>query len=512
MHKHTKSISCWLTLLEIFLFLYVLWIILPQLLMEQRITLAWAFFSMSSDISARNLLVVWIILTTYLCARTRWKKAGLLTWFLRNRTVAFQGMLLFSAVFLVYLNTGRHHSTSGDTIPAKLIPISILAEHDLDLDEFYDGLYEGHRYSVVQQGDHWYSAYPIFPGLTALPFYAAVAWFHPKGFDTWRLTYSLPDGDLLYQVPRFLEHYSASLIAALSVVVVWNILILQIGRNSLALWLTLGYTFGTSLQSTASWALWMHGPSCLFLALTIYGLHQKHIAFNYGMLLAGLCAGWAVACRPTNMIPIALLGFWCVITYRTRAWRFWAGCGIILGGIGIANYLLYHRLLGGYAGQTSLFSQFDPLVLLALLFSPSRGLFLFSPFLLIITVSAIITLRTQWRTRAAFCLYAALALCGLYACWGPWAGGHSFGPRLLTETGLLLILAAPKQMTTLSRHAIIRGVLAGLIMVSCHIHLLGTAREDNGWIRKKFNGQDFRSFWNVRDSQLVWTIYGPSEE
>lgn len=513
MQNNGKPFSVWLTLLEGFLFFQIAWIILPRLFVGHRVTVSLAFFSMSSDVSSRHLIILWVILTIYLITRSTSGKTGRLTWFLHNRSKAFQGLLLFFAVFVIYLNTGLPRTVSGDTISAKLIPISILAEHDLDLDEFYDGIKVEHRYSLMQKDNHWYPAYPIFPGLTALPFYAAVSWLHPEGFDTWRLAYSVPEGDLIYHVPRWLEHYSAGLIAALSVVVVWNVLNLQLGRNFFTLWLTLGYAFGTSLQSTASWGLWMHGPSCLFLALTVYCLYQKQRIFlPYALLVAGLCAGWAIACRPTNGIPIAFLGIWCIMTYRARAWRFLVGCGITLGGAGVLNYMVYQQIFGGYSSQTSMFSQFDPLVLLALLFSPSRGLFLFSPFLLLATVYGCILLKTRWLELPAFCLYGALALCLLYACWGPWAGGHSFGPRLLSEVALLLILAVPKVPVAISRYFFVRGIFMGLVILACHIHLLGTFQGDNDWTIKQFNGQDYQSFWKFRDSQLVWTIYGPSDE
>ncbi len=220
MQKHDQQPSRWLTLLESLLFFQAAWIFLPRLFMGRRVNFSMAFFSMTSDVTGQHLKTLWILLAVYLLVRYALGKPGWLSRFLENRSGLFQGIVLVAAVFLVYLNTGLQQPVSGDSISAKLIPISILTEHDLDLDEFYDGISEGHRYCVLQKDGHWYPAYPIFPGLTALPFYAVAAWLHPEGFDTWRLTYSLFEGDQLYHVPRLLEHYSAAFIAALSVGVV----------------------------------------------------------------------------------------------------------------------------------------------------------------------------------------------------------------------------------------------------------------------------------------------------
>lgn len=506
--------TAWMTLLECAAGFQAGWLFLPRVITGKQINLDWEFFSMSSDVSAHHLRTLWIFLAVYLIARSFTRTAGLLERLLTKPSALVQGTLLVALVFLVYLNTGSQQPISGDTIPAKLLPISILTEGDLDLDEFYDSISQGHRYCVIPQNGHWYSAYPIFPALTALPVYAAAAWLLPEGFETWRLTYSLPEGDILRHVPRVLEHYSAALIAALSAAVVWVVLRSALpGRTGLVMCLTLGYAFGTSVHSTASSALWMHGPSCLFLALSVYFLTRTRHALTYALFAAGLCAGWAIACRPTNAIPAVLLGFWCILTYRWRAWRFVLGGAIIMSVVTGVNYAIYHQLFGGYSGQTSLFRTFDPLALLTILFSPSRGLFLFSPFLLVITLAALLALKTTWRTLWAFCLYSAFALFLLYAAWGPWAGGHSFGPRLLTEAALLLVLAAPMALHRIpARSVVITALLWGLTILSMHTHTMGAFQGDRRWTLRKFQSEDFAAIWNFRDSQLVWTIYESTEE
>ena len=49
------------------------------------------------------------------------------------------------------------------------------------------------------------------------------------------------------------------------------------------------------------------------------------------------------------------------------------------------------------------------------------------------------------------------------------------------------------------------------VCVSCHIHLVGAARGDQGWTGRVFAAKqdDLPTVWKCRDSQLAWTLIGP---
>ena len=76
------------------------------------------------------------------------------------------------AALLVYQLTDNH-VRSGDTFPARLLPISILNEGNLNFNEFHRNAAPGHQleedYMFTRVGDRVLSYYSIVPGLVNLP-------------------------------------------------------------------------------------------------------------------------------------------------------------------------------------------------------------------------------------------------------------------------------------------------------------------------------------------------------
>jgi hypothetical protein len=195
--------------------------------------------------------------------------------------------LLFLGVVLLYSLNGRS-LTTGDTIPASFLPVSILREFDLDLDEF-PFLYESEMPWFVQRIEgRVVSAYPPWAGVLSLPVYV------------------LPVlGGLIAQSPWIydLAKLSATLITALSVVLLLSTL-RRLTGETIAYGIAIVYAFGTSSFSTSSQALWQHGPSQLFITLTVYwlvrGISEPRLSAYSGLALAS-----AVLCRPTNALMAA---------------------------------------------------------------------------------------------------------------------------------------------------------------------------------------------------------------
>ncbi len=202
--------------------------------------------------------------------------------------------------------------------------------------------------------------------------------------------------------------------------------------------------FGSSLISTLATGLWNVGYETVLLALGLLHLVWRRESgarprLGYLALLAGL----AFICRPTAgfavlaAIPALAPSRW--IKQR----RVWLPGGLALVLLGA---LLAALDLAGwiprYYSPLKLTPQ-SPLStgLYGTLLSPSRGLLVFSPFLILV---------------AAVCLRYLLKLAGdklfrLVAVWsglhllaiaikGTWWGGHSYGPRLLAEVMLPAVL------------------------------------------------------------------------
>ncbi len=414
-------------------------------------------------------------------------------------------VVVFAAALAVYMGNDRAHP-SGDTVPARLVPISLLTECNLDLDEFYESIYPGKRYCVLKIRKHWLSSYPLGPAFTALPIYAVAGLFKPDLYTNGMEPYFAERfGDEEVTVAYRMEKWAAAIIAALSVAFMWLILgRLAGGWGGAAL--TAAYAFGTPMMSSASQALWTHGPSCLALAIALYLLlHPSRRPMFYA--LAGLAAGWAFFCRPSNALPLAVLGPWILYRGRWSSVAFVIGAAIVAGAASFLNYEIYGNILGGYNGQTTIFTRFIPEAMEGVLLSPSRGLFVFSPFLLFATICGIRRVVRSPLDWGAGCMLAASASIALYGFWPDWSGGYSFGPRMLCDAVPFLMIPLAEDFDWIRRSRTALGIFAASIVLSCWINGMGAYRGDGGWNGGRFDGANMDALWDVRDSQVVRTLF-----
>jgi hypothetical protein len=459
---------------------------------------------LSVGLTPRSLLVLCVAAGVRLCAGGSAGAPATFRWRLGNGVTA---LATGAVCLLTYLNAAQPRAwPSGDTIPSKLLPISLIEENDLDLDEFVEGVPFARRYGFHRSDGHFVSAYPVATALSALPIYALGALAFPDAFATWRLSYATRGGDDLPNVATLMEQWSSGLMAAACVVAFWW-LCFNGGRDrARATGLALAWGLGTSLMSTASQALWQHGPACLGLAVCLLALQRSEGNGSARALAgAGLAAGWAFACRPTVFVIAAVFALWTVLRHGRKAGWFAVPCAAVAGAALFWNYRSFQSVAGGYTANLGIFAPFSAGALVSLLFSPSRGLFVFSPFLLAGFLPGLRDAIRKPASLSAFCWHGAAATAVLFACWRTWAGGATFGPRYLCEAALLLAAAiglAP------CRRRLRRCLLVWSVLFSCYVHIVGARHGDYGWTEQVFRGDDFPTMWNACDSQIAWTVMG----
>src|SRR5574341_835195 len=151
-------------------------------------------------------------------------------------------------------------TTSTDSAWTFHLATSILREHNIDLDE-YKGIIDlqlDYRMRVIN--GHIYSYYPIATPLLVAPAVWAINLLYPASHTTDFYTYlaqHAPDD----RTAR-LEKLVASGIVALATGTMYLVARRQLARAG-ALAAALMFGFATSMWSTASRALWQHGPSVL---------------------------------------------------------------------------------------------------------------------------------------------------------------------------------------------------------------------------------------------------------
>ncbi|MCD1294181.1 hypothetical protein CUJ83_04125 [Methanocella sp. CWC-04] len=351
---------------------------------------------------------------------------------------------IFFIMCVVYLSNCFNYMSSTDTIPAILLPFSILDQHNIYLDNFIDYYNNSSNwwgtYFFTESRGHWVSSYPIVAPLLATPLYLLPYIFTKLmgiPVDMGNTTFFL----MVYAM----EKISAAVIAALSGVVFY-LLLRELFDKKVALIGVFLYAFATSTWTIGSQGMWQHGTSelllCLILLLLVKNIKvPKGISYVY----LGILSGLLVFNRPTNAILLLPVLYYLLKSSRDNILRY----GISLAAVSVPflayNLYFFGGLFGGYGGLTSLYS-FDPEAmtrLAGLLISPSRGLFIYTPIaLLAIPGFFYVKKIKEDRIRNVFYLGGlAVALTTLmYSFYEFWWGGGCYGPRFFTDIIPLIVI------------------------------------------------------------------------
>src|SRR3954470_6396379 len=336
-------------------------------------------------------------------------------------------LLIGLCCLLVYNANGRAIS-SGDTYPARYLPFAIWRYHSLVLDPIATLTAQGQGgtayWMVPVPGGHTISLYPVvLPVLIAPLYLPAVGYLHLRGWTDWRLDH----------VARVMEKLSASLLAALSASLLY-LLLRRRAAAPIALLLTLAYAFGTTTWVISSQALWQHGMAELLVVGALLLLSGP--CTGPRALAAGLLCGLVAGNRPPDVILAAALGayglFW---AGRRRAALLAAAASLPAGLVLLYNLGVAHNLAGGYGlvGKAGYFRHDLLAGIGGLLLSPTRGLLVFSPFLLFLVLAWRHLPRDRGERVLPLAMSAGVVLQLVVYAKADWRGGISWGPRYMTD-------------------------------------------------------------------------------
>ena len=408
---------------------------------------------------------------------------------------------LFVLAFAVY-NVNLRSITNADTNPTRYLPISIIKEFNLDLDEF-PFLLDYPRGGTVEHGTvphylrqvdgHYMSTYPVMPAVLATPVYLVPVLLG--------LTDGAASGIGFTQtevVGTFLSKIAASLAVALSVGIVYLSLLWLTDRRS-AFWIALLYAFATSSWSVSSQGLWQTAMSQPLLAAALYFLlrgkeNERSLAY------AGAAMALSVACRPPNIIFAVVLSIYVLHAHRGSFVRF------AIAPIGIAalliayNFDYFGTLTGGYSsmigGPTKL-PRWQGLP--GLLLSPSRGLFVFSPFLIFAFAGLGSVLYRRRDLLLTYTAVATVLTVLFYAGWSDWYGDFSYSYRFLVDLlpGLTLLLAVVYNRLMAEHWR--RALFISFAAFSVLAQIVGAFFYPCGWYDHSRLGR----YWDWRNPEMV---------
>ena len=337
---------------------------------------------------------------------------------------------------------------------------------------------------VISSSNTYANIFGLGAGLTALPVVSIMKWISPVGWTS-------SDGgyDLLFLAGKI----TASLCSSIAAIMLFSILRVRSGVTT-ALMLSLHYGLCTAVFSMASQGLWQHGPNAMYICVAIYLYTRRRRTYKYIM---GACLGAAVFCRPNSVLVTIVFVIESLISRGFKQ-----TVPIVLGGVPFAVSLLYYNyvVLGhmfstaqtvksveflDLKGRPSLFST--PILegLSGLLFSPSRGLFVFSPmFMFLILVWLFIIIRRRrffegctsknvlFRPACVSCLVLTI----FASKWYDWWGGYCYGCRPLLDVlpFVTLILESPaRHVLSKSKSRIFRFVLISCFLWGLFVQALG---------------------------------------
>jgi hypothetical protein len=430
--------------------------------------------------------------------------------------------MVAGGLFLVF-NLNLRAIGSRDTHVTQLVALSLAAQGDANLDEYAvladAGVERG--YLTRTPSGHVMSNHPIVAALAAAPAYWLAirsGWIDPVA----------PRPARVEAVGKVVASgLTAVACALLFLVCSKSVAGLGASAARVAFWSTIGVALGTPLWSAASQALWTHGPAAAAIALAFWLArenpsrtrgHGRESSSLRATFVGGAYA-LGVACRP--LLVFFLLGAIVDQLRRRDPGVVWMAIGalVILGCLAGYNLLTFGTLAGGVAvlesaavhQQTHLvgsaWSDWPLAGLAGILISPSRGLIVYSPLLLIAALGAWRVRRDpglSWRVTLPVTAYVAG-----WSCYAVWWTGHSYGPRYASDIAIPLGLLVVHGWTWDASRAWVAARTL-LVVWSISVQAIGVVCYPAGAWNAVPSDVDraHERLWDWRDPQIIRTVRG----
>ncbi len=282
-----------------------------------------------------------------------------------------------------------------------------------------------------------------------------------------------------------LQDVFSALLTAWIFVLLYQICRLLVGHRA-GLVIALLSTLGSMLISTLATGLWSIDFVLVFLLLALRQLvrARRLPGARSRPLYVGILLVAAYACRPTAgffVVAVVVYGALLYARSQTRRALWWAAAAAVVVALAaVAGWWLLGEQIPEYYSPRRL-TAWTPLLhgLQGNLISPSRGLLIFCPFVIVVLAGVVFKLR-QLVQQPLFWLLAVWWGSHLLGASikGYWWGGYSFGPRLLTEmmppVALLAALVwerlrGPGQSSTVARGWAFAYLLLGVVAIWIHV-------------------------------------------
>lgn len=309
---------------------------------------------------------------------------------------------------------------------------------------------------------------------------------------------------------------------------VFSIVLLRVSRRFLgsieSVLFTLCVVFTTQVWTTASRALWSHTWAILLVIIVvdILTLPQDRSTKMRPVVL-GCLTSMAYFTRPTMAIAIAVVFLFLFVEYRKDVAPYVATITVCVAAFMAFSWTYYGSPLPAYFRASRLSVAGVVEAALGCLFSPSRGLLVFLPYLILV-VYLLVRYWSYLESRGLVFVsgIAVIAHIVVVSMFPHWWGGHGYGPRLLTDAipwvSVVCLLSVKAWLCGVSvfprRRICETGILVLLLVLSLTLNSPGALSEaTNRWNREPTDiDEDPARLWDWRDPQFLAPITRQDED
>lgn len=425
-----------------------------------------------------------------------------------------RAIALFVVMFAVYNANGRE-SGSTDSQAAKFLTRELIVNRTFTLNATVNAqplLGERAAFARDRRGD-WRPAYGVVPGLlAAIP--GSV--LHATGLVDLRA----PLG------PNLMATLTASSLTAGALVFVF-LSLRRACSDGIALVTSCALGLGTNYWAIVSQTLWQHETVAFGIALALWSWWRVDPLPNGRLYLGILGLALAGAARMQVAPMVAVLVAWMIVRVGWRrslgpvsvlglaaaveVGRNWTWFGHVLGATAATESL--HPMLHGTSGVLAEAPWWNAL---GLLVSPSRGLLVFSPIVIVALVAMVVVLARRRGPADLTWLAAAVGIqFAVYSAYSVWWAGHTFGPRYLMDVLVLLTPFGAIGAAAAAARRPTRWLAIGALAWSICVSALGAfVYPHERWNTSPADvDRHHERLWEWRDSQLprAWRA-GPSPQ
>jgi len=338
---------------------------------------------------------------------------------------------IFLFIFIIHLYSDV--TTSFDSRWSIHTTMSMIKEGNTDLNEYEKLLRDNDYYMIEKINSKYYTIFPLGVSVIAVPFVYTLDLFLKKVLSISLKSY------LEENIPKGIETLIASFIIALTAVILY-IICREYLKKRESLIICFIFAFCTSSWSTASRALWQHGPSMLMLSTALLMIIKSKK--NYKIIqYVGIPLAMSYVIRPTNSISILLLSIYILIVHRKYFIKYILWSLIVVIPFIIFNYHVYNFILPPYYLPSKLGNLQFLEALAGNLISPARGIFVYSPVLILSIWGMTIKTKEKNIKLLKITLISIIVMHWVAISQYPhWWGGYSFGPRIMSDIIPYLIL------------------------------------------------------------------------